>query len=247
MCGRLDLNDTRVEINRAFDTKIELDFPARYNIAPTQPVLTIVNQPRGREGVLMRWGLVPHWVKDPRDFSLLINARVETVLEKPAFRSSIKNQRCVVPASGYYEWLRNGNDKQPYHISKSDGDMLALAGIYATWEGPNGEEIDSMAILTQEARGDLAKIHHRTPIHLNREQMDLWLDTKRVTGKEALTLVDSLDKAGMKFYPVTKRVGNARYEGEELIKPIDLDAESQAVKPKEESQPKPKSDQLDLF
>ncbi len=247
MCGRLDLNDTRVEINRAFDTKIELDFPARYNIAPTQPVLTIVNQPRGREGVLMRWGLVPHWVKDPRDFSLLINARVETVLEKPAFKSSIKNQRCVVPASGYYEWLRNGNDKQPYHISKSDGDMLALAGIYSTWEGPNGEEIDSMAILTQEARGELAKIHHRTPIHLNKEQMDLWLDTKRVTGKEALTLVDPLDKVGMKYHPVTKRVGNARYEGEELIKPIDLDAEPEDTKVKEKVKTKPKSDQLDLF
>lgn len=246
MCGRLDLNDTRIEINRVFNTKIELDFPARYNIAPTQPVLTVVDQPSGRDGVLMRWGLVPHWVKDPRDFTLLINARVETILEKPAFRSSIKNQRCVVPASGYYEWLRSGDEKQPFHITKSDGDMLALAGIYATWEGPNGEEIDSMAILTQEATGDLAKIHHRTPVHLNQEQMDLWLDNKRVTGKEALTLVEPLEKAGMKYYPVSKRVGNARFEGEELIKPVTLEADPFAEKPKETA-PKKGGSQMDLF
>jgi putative SOS response-associated peptidase YedK len=246
MCGRLDLNDTRIEINRVFNTKMELDFPARYNIAPTQPVLTVVDQPSGRDGVLMRWGLVPHWVKDPRDFTLLINARVETILEKPAFRSSIKNQRCVVPASGYYEWLRSGDEKQPFHISKSVGNMLALAGIYATWEGPDGEEIDSMAILTQEATGDLAKIHHRTPIHLDQEQMDLWLDNKRVTGKEALTLVEPLEKVGMKYYPVSKRVGNARFEGKELIKPVTLDSDPFEQKPKSAA-PKKGGSQMDLF
>lgn len=248
MCGRLDLNDTRVEINNVFKTKGGIPFPPRYNIAPTQPVLTVANMPAGRDAVLMRWGLVPHWVKDPRDFSVLINARIETVLEKPAFRSSIKNQRCVVPASGYYEWLREGGEKQPYHISKSDGKMLALAGIYSTWEGPNGEEIDSMAILTQEATGDLAKIHHRTPVHLNAEQMDLWLDTKSVTAKEALTLVEPLERVGMKSYPVSKKVNNARNEGEELIVPIDLDSkESKTETVSKEPVGKPNSDQMDLF
>jgi len=248
MCGRLDLNDTRVEINNVFKTKGGIPFPPRYNIAPTQPVLTVANMPAGRDAVLMRWGLVPHWVKDPRDFSVLINARVETILEKPAFRSSIKNQRCVVPASGYYEWLREGGEKQPYHISKSDGAMLALAGIYSTWEGPNGEEIDSMAILTQEATGELAKIHHRTPVHLNEEQMDLWLDTKSVTAKEALTLVEPLERVGMRTYPVSKKLNNARNEGEELIRPIKLEpkAPSAEVRAKE-PETKPSGGQMDLF
>ena len=250
MCGRLDLNDTRVEINRVFKTKGGIPFPPRYNIAPTQPVLTIVNMPAGRDGVLMRWGLVPHWVKDPREFSVLINARVETIMEKPAFKSSIKNQRCAIPASGYYEWLREGGEKQPFHISKSDGQLLSLAGIFSTWEGPNGEEIDSMAILTQEATGALAKIHHRTPVHLDEEQTDLWLDTKSVTAKEALKLVRPLDKVGMKTYPVSKQVNNARNEGEELIKPITLvpkgekaDSGPETPKPK----PKPSNGQMDLF
>jgi len=244
MCGRLDLNDTRVEINRVFKTKGGIPFPPRYNIAPTQPVLTVVNQPAGRDAILMRWGLVPHWVKDPREFSVLINARAETIMEKPAFKSSIKNQRCVVPASGYYEWLREGGEKQPYHLSLESGEMLALAGIYSTWKGPNGEEIDSMAIVTQEATGALADIHHRTPVHLNEEQMDLWLDTKRVTAKEAMTLIDPLDQVGIKSYTVSKRVNNARNEGAELIK-------FAAPEPKVEKEVEPKAKkaggQLDLF
>jgi len=248
MCGRLDLNDTRVEINRVFKTKGGIPFPPRYNIAPTQPVLTVVNMPAGRDAVLMRWGLVPHWVKDPRDFSVLINARVETILEKPAFRSSIKNQRCVVPASGYYEWLREGGEKQPFHISKADGHLMSLAGIYSTWEGPNGEEIDSMAILTQEASGSLAKIHHRTPINLDDEQTDLWLDNKNVTAKEALTLVRPLEKVGMKAYPVSKQVNNARNEGEALIEPITLDTKSdEAEKEAQTSKTGAEDDQMDLF
>lgn len=248
MCGRLDLNDTRVEINKIFKTKGGIPFPPRYNIAPTQPVLTIANMPAGRDAVLMRWGLVPHWVKDPREFSVLINARVETILEKPAFKSSIKNQRCVVPASGYYEWLREGSERQPFHMSKADGQMLALAGIYSTWEGPNGEEIDSMAILTQEATGGLAQIHHRTPVHLDEEQMDLWLDNKSVTAKEALKLVRPLDRVGMKIYPVSKQVNNARNEGEALVEPIVLEPKPYKSEPVDEKpKAKPDDGQMDLF
>jgi len=248
MCGRLDLNDTRVEINRVFKTKGGIPFPPRYNIAPTQPVLTIANMPAGRDAVLMRWGLVPHWVRDPREFSVLINARVETIMEKPAFKSSIKNQRCVVPASGYYEWLREGGEKQPFHISKNDGKLLSLAGIYSTWEGPNGEEIDSMAILTQEATGSLAKIHHRTPVHLDEEQTDLWLDNKSVTAKEALTLVRPLDKVGMKSYPVSKQVNNARNEGEALVEPISLEPKTEtATTAADKTRADPDDGQMDLF
>ncbi|MGJ8527028.1 SOS response-associated peptidase [Maritalea sp.] len=247
MCGRLILQNDEKKLREFFTLSSVTPFPPRYNIAPTQPVLTIVNQPAGRDAVLMRWGLVPHWVKDPRDFSILINARIETILDKPSFKSSIKNQRCIVPASGYYEWLRRGDDKQPFHISRNDGEMLALAGIYSTWEGPNGEEVDTMAILTQEATGKLADIHHRTPVHLDEEQAELWLDTKSVNAKEALTLVQPLERTKMRTYPVSKNVNNARNEGEELIKPISLDEVSSNAATKKPAKSAPPKDQLDLF
>lgn len=244
MCGRLDLHHPREELINLFNLDAQLnDFPARYNIPPTQPVLSIVNHGRGNEAQLMRWGLVPHWVKDPREFTVLANARVETVAEKPAFKSSLKNQRCLVPASGYYEWLRQNGEKQPFHIHKEDGSLLALAGLYATWEGPNGEEIDSFTILTQEATGELADIHHRTPVHVPEENMDEWLDTKNVNAQNALKLVRPLIKYNVTSYPVSQRVNNARNEGEDLIVEVELEA-----KPKEKAAPKPKkSTQLDLF
>ncbi|WP_027833575.1 SOS response-associated peptidase [Maritalea myrionectae] len=243
MCGRLDLHHPQEELLNLFKLN-ELDkFPARYNIPPTQPVLSIINQGRGNEAHLMRWGLVPHWVKDPREFTVLANARVETVAEKPAFKSSLKNQRCLVPASGYYEWLRKDGEKQPFHIHKEDGSLLALAGLYATWEGPNGEEIDSFAILTQEATGELADIHHRTPVHVPKEDMEDWLDTKNVNAQSALKLVRPLIKQGVTSFPVSKAVNNARNEGAELIKEVSFEEKS-----KEKAVPKSKkSTQLDLF
>ena len=147
-----------------FKTLNGIELVPRYNIAPTQPVAAIWEESGRREAHFARWGLVPRWVKDPREFPLLVNARVETMAEKPAFRDALKHGRCIIPASGYYEW-HTGPDKkkQPYYITLADGAPMALAGLYATWSGPEGEEIDTVATITVPANPQLSAIHDRMP------------------------------------------------------------------------------------
>jgi putative SOS response-associated peptidase YedK len=226
MCPRFALLEISDELRRALKVVNPLDFPARYNIAPTQPVLAIRRGPNNtRESLLVRWGLVPGWVKDPRDFPLLINARVESAADKPSFRDAMSHGRCIIPASGYYEWKKGpGTHKQPYYVRPEGEDFFALAGPMTSWEGPNGEVVDTAAILTQPATGELAKIHPRTPVALREHQYDLWLDTANVRKKEALTVVEPIADLGVIVFPVDRRVGSTRVEGPELIQSIDLDA-----------------------
>ena len=147
-----------------------------HNIAPTQPIPVVILENGGRHFRLMRWGLVPAWVKDPRKFTLLINARSETVLEKPAFKNAIKRRRCLIPADGYYEWQAAGGRKRPYFIYRRDGQPFGLAGLAETWVGPNGEEVDTVAIVTAPASPDLAVLHHRVPVTIAPDDFERWLD-----------------------------------------------------------------------
>lgn len=231
MCGRFTYLFTWAQIHDHLQNFIDLievaagdpaaAHPDRYNIAPTQPILGIRPVPRGNAPALFRWGLTPVWVKDPRDFPLLINARIETAATKPAFRGSVKNLRVLIPTSGYYEW-KSGADgkKQPYYITMEDGGPMIFAGLYATWHGPEGEEIDTAAIVTQAATGQLAEIHDRTPAVLRPEQYALWLDAKRVDGKEALAMIEPLENLGIVDFPVSTRVGSIKNDDPELIKPV---------------------------
>eukprot|EP00873_Tetraselmis_striata_P032634 jgi/Tetstr1/452898/TSEL_039934.t1 len=216
----------------------------RYNIAPTQPVIAIwVDDAMRRTAKLARWGLVPGWVKDPREFPLLVNARAETMATKPAFRDSVKHKRCILPASGYYEWqtLPNGK-KQPYYITLKDNEPLALAGLYSSWMGPDGEEIDTVATITVPAGPDVAHIHDRMPALMRGGQIDAWLDTKNVRFAD----VEPQPAGVMAFHPVSTRVNSAANEGADLIAPVsetipdDTNDKSMTVKTK-------KSTQLDLF
>ena len=149
-------------MRQIFKTDNLVDSVPRYNIAPTQPVIAIWNEAAGRLAKLARWGLVPHWVKDPREFPLIVNARAETMAGKPTFRDAVKHNRCILPASGYYEWqtLPNGK-KQPYYITLQSGEPIALAGLYSNWIGPEGEEVDTVATITvpaaEAARVDRAR------------------------------------------------------------------------------------------
>src|SRR5690606_10641104 len=171
MCGRYALTLGPRDIQDLYAVLAEIeDFPPRYNIAPTQPVLAVWQEAGRRVARLVRWGLVPGWVKDPRAFPLLINARSETMMEKPAFKNSVRNQRCIVPASGYYEW-RTGPDgaKTPFYITFADGAPMSLAGLLSTWAGPNGEEVDTVALVTTDANAELAAVHNRMPAILEGE------------------------------------------------------------------------------
>jgi putative SOS response-associated peptidase YedK len=220
----------------------ELDLVPRYNIAPTQPVAAIWEAHGRREARFARWGLVPGWVKDPREFPLLVNARVETMAEKPAFRDAVKHGRCILPASGYYEWHTNPDKtKQPYYITVADGRPMALAGLYASWMGPNGEEIDSVATITVPANAQLAEIHDRMPAILEGEAIDRWLDVRDVRAGEAGQLALPLPDGALKFHPVSTRVNAARDDDPGLIEPVTV------TRP----EPRPKKvaggGQLDLF
>jgi putative SOS response-associated peptidase YedK len=223
----------------------QIDLVPRYNIAPTQPVAAIWEQHGRREAHFARWGLVPGWVKDPREFPLLINARVETMAEKPAFRDALKHGRCIIPASGYYEWHTNPDKtKQPYYITLADDRPMALAGLYASWMGPNGEEIDSVATITVPTNGQLSHIHDRMPAILDEAAIDDWLNVRDVRAAEAYQLAVPLPDGVLKFHPVSTRVNSARDDDPGLIEP----ATPEPPKP-----PAPKkrvaggSAQMDLF
>ena len=148
MCGRFVITSPPAAVRQVFGYAEQPNFPARNNIAPTQPVPVVIFENGARHFRLVRWGLLPAWVKDPRQFTLLINARAETVLEKPAFKNAMKRRRCLVPADGYYEWQSSGKTKQPYFIYPRDHRPIGFAGLMETWLGPNGEELDTVAIVT---------------------------------------------------------------------------------------------------
>ncbi|MGA7973121.1 MAG: SOS response-associated peptidase, partial [Pseudolabrys sp.] len=151
MCGRYTITSAPEAYRVLFGYAEQPNFPPRYNVAPTQPIPIVRLEQGERHFALVRWGLIPSWVKDPNDFALLINARGESVTDKPAFRNAMKRRRCLIPADGFYEWQPAGGRKQPYYIRAKAGAPLVFAGLWETWEGPNGEEIDSATIITTRA------------------------------------------------------------------------------------------------
>lgn len=222
MCGRFALTLSPKEaLKQLYGLLNGVELAPRYNIAPTQPIAAIWEAHGRREGHFARWGLVPGWVKDPRDFPLLVNARVETMGEKPAFRDALRHGRCIVPASGYYEWHTNPDkSKQPYYITFADDRPMALAGLYASWMGPNGEEIDSVATITVPANGQLADIHHRMPAILEGDAIEDWLNVREVSAAGAELLARPLADGALKFHPVSTRVNSARDDDAGLIVPV---------------------------
>src|SRR6202047_2278382 len=158
MCGRYVIISTPEAIRALFGYGELPNFPPRYNVAPTQPIPVVRLHDGKRSCALMRWGLLPSWVKDPKTLSLLINARGESVLDKPAFRNAMRRRRCLLPAGGFYDW-RAGEPKRPYFVRAKSGAPLAFAGLWETWTGPNGEEVDTAAIVTTRSTRALAAIH----------------------------------------------------------------------------------------
>ncbi len=221
MCGRYAVTLPPEAMRDLFRTLNQLDYPPRYNIAPTQPIPVVWQQAGRRTAQLVRWGLIPAWVRDPREFSLVINARAESMEDKPAFRDALRNQRCIVPASGYFEWhTRPDGTKQPYYVTMADGSPMAFAGLYSTWSGPHGEEIDTAAIVTTPAGPDTSHIHPRTPAVLRGDAVEQWLDTARIPARVAAQLAQPLETGTVTLFPVCRGVGSADKDGPELIQPV---------------------------
>ena len=190
----------------------------RYNIAPSQEILAIRTAPEaGRpEWVMLRWGLVPFWSKEPGGKRPLINARAEGIETKPSFRGPVRHRRCIVPASGFYEWRREGSGKQPYFVRPAAAEVFALAGIWDHWEGKQGEVIESVAIITTSANELMRPIHDRMPVILEEEDAAEWIESTTKLEK-ALAMLGPCSSARMVAYPVSSLVNNARHDGPECV------------------------------
>ena len=176
MCGRYLIISSPNAIRALFGYPELPNFPPRYNVAPTQPIPVVRLRGGKREFALVRWGLIPPWVKDPLRFTLLINARSDSVNDKPSFRNAMKRRRCLIPADGFYEWQDAPGSRRPFVVRPKQGGPLAFAGIWENWMGPNGEELETAAIITTEASRALRAIHHRMPVVVPPEAYDFWLD-----------------------------------------------------------------------
>ena len=241
MCGRY-LITTAPEAMRALFRYLEQpNFPARYNVAPTQPVPIVRLLEGARQFALVRWGFLPSWVKDPKNFTLLFNARGDTALEKPAFRNAMVRRRCLFPADGFYEWKSEGGRKRPFVARPHDGAPMAFAGVWETWTGPNGEEVETAAIVTTDANAEMAAVHHRAPVIVPPGQFDFWLDCANVNEQEAAALFVRAPEGSMQVYEISTAVNRDANDSAELLKPYDGSAQpAPAPKPKPARKPAPK-------
>jgi putative SOS response-associated peptidase YedK len=229
MCGRYNITSAPEAIRALFRYKEQPNFPPRYNVAPTQPVPVVRLDEGERQFALMRWGLIPSWVKDPKDFALLINARGETLDEKPAFKNAMKRRRCLFPADGFYEWKVEGGRKRAFHARKRGGGPIAFGGLWETWTGPNGEEMDTAAIVTTQANREMGQVHHRAPVIVPPEQFDLWLGRD---AEAAGALIRPAPDGSMEVYEVSPAVNKVANDTPDLIEPYTAPDEEPAPPPR---------------
>jgi putative SOS response-associated peptidase YedK len=221
MCGRYELHTPIEEVARRFDAVLTDEaraLPPRYNVAPTLRVPVLRQGRRGREVEAMSWGLTPSWAKD-RSGVKPINARAETVFERPMFRNGIARRRCLLPADGFYEWQRGPARKQPYHVAMTDGSLLALAGLWEYWAREGQEPLVSCCIVVTDANALMATIHERMPVIIAPQDYARWLDPA-LSAREAIEpMLAPFPAAAMRAYPVSTRVNDVRNDGPELIQP----------------------------
>lgn len=221
MCGRFAQRQPARKLAAEFKVEIAEELEARYNIAPTQKIMAIRSAGAEREAVWLKWGLVPSWAKDTSMGARLINARSETVGEKPAFREAFRRRRCIIPADGFYEWQRRGQQKQPFFFHLHEKRPFGFAGLWEQWKGEAGKTIESCTILTTGANDVLRPMHDRMPVILHREDYALWLDEderKRALLKELLRPYPAEE---MNAYPVSLMVNSPRNQGVRLIEQLD--------------------------
>lgn len=237
MCGRFTQTKNGEVVAKAFGLNITPDPQPRYNIAPTQPVSAIAQPKTEREYRIFQWGLVPSWAKDPSIGSRMINARSETVAEKPSFRASFKRRRCLILADGFYEWQRSGQKKtqkkQPFYIQLNDQSLFGFAGLWEIWEGGDGSYLETCTILTTEPNEQMQVIHNRMPVIVHPEDYDLWLDPELQNGRHLQHLLRPYESEAMQMYPVSTRVNSPQNEAPDCIEPLEsepLESESSEAK-----------------
>jgi putative SOS response-associated peptidase YedK len=221
MCGRYSLA-TGVDVLRGL-FRIEGEAPSlepRWNVAPTQPVTVVVVPNEGPRTLrLMRWGLIPSWAKDPSIGNRMINARAETLAEKPSFRDALRKRRCLVVADGFYEWVKEGARKRPVWIHPKEGGVLAFAGLWERWKDPEGSTVESCTIVTTSANGTMAPFHHRMPVILPPAAWDRWLDPAPADPAALLPLLVPAPDDLLAVRPVSTLVNSPAREGKDLVDP----------------------------
>lgn len=219
MCGRFALTLPHEAMAQLFDAVLGpslMPIP-RFNICPTQNITTVISGPDGRHLAPMRWGFLPNWYKTDRDGPLLINARSETIAEKPAFRKACRERRCLIPATGFYEWTKDTEGARlPWYIHPAGADHLAFAGIWQDWTVPDQGTISTCAIVTTASNATLEQIHHRMPVTIAPGDYALWLGEQ---GKGAATLMQPAPEGRFAFHRVNPRVNSNRPDDSDLIAP----------------------------
>ena len=223
MCGRYTLSISLAELQLRFAfPAADLEHPERYNIAPTQSVLTVVNQGRKHNlAEYMRWGLVPSWAKDISIGSRMINARAESIAEKPSFRRALQKRRCLVLSDGFYEWKGTGKNKQPMYIGLRSGEPFGMAGLWEAWKSPDGDWLHSCTIITTQSNALMEEIHNRMPVILPRESEPVWLDPGVDDPSRLTDLLQPYPADAMTARPVSGLVNNARNDFPECIAPLE--------------------------
>lgn len=223
MCGRYVREASAGEVAEAFEASLRFD-PAQqalpsYNIAPTQPAMIVRAGHKQRELAIVHWGLVPSWAKDPAVGQRMINARAETVASRPAYRGAFRHRRCLVPATGFYEWAKRQRGKQPYLVRMAGRRLFAFAGLWEHWQSPEGSELETFTIITTDANAKLRPVHDRMPVMLTPEQADRWLDA----AAEPQTLQSLLappEEAALELTPVSRMVNTPANDRPECVQPV---------------------------
>jgi len=225
MCGRYRLSRRKQIIEEHFDTAYwQDDWSPRFNIAPTQPVPVIRQNPKEpvRQISLMKWGLIPSWSKDTSGAASMINARSETAATKPAFRDPIRFRRCLIPVDAFYEWKRTEKSKQPYCFEVNGGELFAFAGLWDGWKNAEGQWIKTCSILTTVPNAVAATVHDRMPVILDRESYDLWLDPGMTNVQVVSELLKPYDARLMRSYPISMRINHVANDDEECSRPAEI-------------------------
>jgi putative SOS response-associated peptidase YedK len=221
MCGRFTLYTQEKKIREAFHLEHEepLGLVPHYNIAPSQDIPLVRSTENGSELVLARWGLVPHWSKEPKTKYSTINARLETVAEKPTYREAFKRRRCLIPADGFYEWKVINGHKIPHYIHDSKGELIAFAGLWERWQGA-GQTLDSCSIIVMPSNTVMKPVHERMPAIIAPAHYDLWLDPRITEKTEIMGMLDSAPSSRLKYYPISPWVNSPRHDDERCIQPV---------------------------
>ena len=222
MCGRFILTSPGKDMQDQFELQHEPELTPRYNIAPTQMVLVVRfdQETTVKQFEMLKWGLVPFWAKDASIGPRLINARCETLGQKPAYRAAFKSRRCLIPTNGFYEWMKEKEKKQPYLIRLADESLFALAGLWEHWKGPDGAIIESCTVITTEANDLLRPIHDRMPVIIPKNDYDSWLNPEMLGQETFQSLLQPYPSHEMVFFPVNPKVNKATYENPDCIEPV---------------------------